>query len=176
MANIRGFIKAEQMAEDSFKGLLSASFTAEGSGIFINSGLPSVGNAYDSSGAMTLPHVVVYCESVNPATPDSREHIYDVAISIIIRTSIREDTNKSLINLYSSFIRFILAHDSLADELNLASPNPGNSYKYTSATQTTENLEFKRVRFAPEDEMSSLKTFGKYYEITYGTKCLIGVA
>jgi len=176
MANIRGYIKVEQMAEDSFKGLMSAAFTAEGSGIFINSGLPSVGNAYDSSGAMTLPHVVVYCESVNPATPDSREQLYEVAISIIIRTSIREDTEKDLINLYSSFVRFILAHDSLASELNLASQNPSNSYKYTSATQTTENLEFKRVRFAPGAEMSMLKVSGKYYEITHGTKSLIGVA
>jgi len=176
MADILGYLKVEQMAEDSFKGLLSGAFTAAASGIFVDMELPSVGNAYDSSGAMSLSHVAVYCESVKPATPDSREHLYDVAISIIIRTSIREDTNKSLINLYSSFVRFILANQWLADELNLISPNPNNSYKYTSATSTTENLEFKRVRVAPESEISSLKVSNKYYEITHNTICLIGVA
>jgi len=178
MADILGYLKVEQMAENSFKGLLSGAFTAAASGttIFVGMELPSVGNAYDSSGAMTLPHVTIYCESVTPATPDSREHLYNVAMSIIIRTSIREDTNKSLINLYSSFIRFILANQSLADELNLISPNPSNSYKYTSATSTTENLEFKRVRVAPESEISRFKVSSKYYEITHNTICLIGVA
>ena len=176
MANILGYLKVEQMAENSFNGLLSDAFNAAGSSIFFDMALPSVGNAYDSSGAMTLSHVAIYCESVTPATPDSREHLYNVAMSIIIRTSIREDTDKSLINIYSSFVRFILAHQSLADELNLISPNPNNYYKYTSATSTTENLEFKRVRVAPESEMSSFKVSNKYYEITHNTICLIGVA
>jgi hypothetical protein len=175
MPNIRGFIKVEQMAEDSFYGLISAAMISEGSGILLDAALPTVGKAYDASGAMSLPHVAVYCESIKPATPDIREQLYEVAISIIIRTSIREDTDKDLVNLYSSFVRFILASDGLAAELNSVSPNPSNSYKYTSATTTTENLEFKRVRFDPGAEMSMLKVSGKYYEITHQTTCLIGV-
>ena len=176
MADILGYLKVEQMAEQSFSALISGAFTAAGSSFLSGIERPSVGNAYDSSGAMTLSHVAIYCESVTPATPDSREHLYNVAMSIIIRTSIREDTDKSLINIYSSFVRFILANQSLADELNLSGGNPNNYYKYTSATSTTENLEFKRVRVAPESEMSSFKVSNKYYEITHNTICLIGVA
>jgi hypothetical protein len=176
MANIRGYSKVETMAEDSFEDLLSAAFTAEGTGIFFDLTLPVVGRAYDASGAMSLPHCAVYCESVKPATPDSREELYECQIEIILRTSIREDSDKNDINLFSAFIRYILAHDSLASELNATSPNPDNNYILRRASSSTADLEFKRMRIDSANESSILKVSGRYYEIAHRTKCLIGVA
>lgn len=176
MANIRGYSRVETMAEDSFEDLLSAAFTAESTGIFFGTTLPAVGRAYDASGAMSLPHCAVYCESVKPATPDSREELYECQIEIILRTSIREDSDKNDINNFSAFIRYILAHNSLASELNATSPNPDNYYILRSTDSSTESLEFKRMRIDSENESSMLKVTGRYYEITHRTKCLIGVA
>lgn len=169
----RGFSKVEKMAEDSFEEFLTPQFNAESSNIFSSVLKPTIGKAYDATGRMTLPHVVINAKQCQPATPDSREELYRVEIEIIIRTSIREDTGKDNINLYSGFIRFLLADRKLLDYLNNAISGLGdNDLIHNSRTDTDDNLIFSSREQNSED--CQYKKAGSYHQITYTNAYVIG--
>jgi len=172
MALATGFIQIERLAEDELVTAIDAAFTAESAGIFAGVTLPYVFKGYDQTTANTIPHVSILCCKVEPSTQDLREMIYDVEIDIVIRSSMRKDKDKADINLYSSFIRYILADPNLAANLNAQSD--GNAYVKTPSIASGD-LTFQRMRIKPESAVSTLSTTKTNYEITHKMHCIISL-
>jgi hypothetical protein len=169
----RGFSKVEKMAEDSFVEFFTYQFNLESSNIFSRYSLPTIGRAYDSYGSMVLPHVIINAKKCQPATPDSREELYRVEVDTIIRTSIREDSGKNSINLYSAFIRFLLADRKLLDYLNNEIAGLGdNRLIFNSRTDRYDNLIFSAREQNAEDCV--YKKAGNYHQITFTNVYIIG--
>lgn len=182
MAEMDGFINVENFVETLFVNGINE-YAIDSTGIFTTYGVekPTLGTGFNNSGDMVIPSITVIAREVVPIN-DPRESQYQVAMEFICRSSIRQDADKTDINLYSAVVRYFLQDSGMVTYLSNKTPAwwPDDQY-YIGAGGSSFDLNLKRVRandpdlpIKDYDNRSEFNIRGKYFEHVHKFSVIVG--
>lgn len=180
MPEMDGFINVENFVETLFvKGLDEYAFDSTGIFSYFGVEKPTIGTGFNNSGDMVIPSITVVARAVVPIN-DPRERQYQVAMEFVCRSSIRQDADKTDINLYSAVVRYFLQHSDMVTYLGNKSPAWWPDDQYFNGVSYFD-LNLKRVRandpdlpITGYDNRSEFAIKGKYFEYVHKFSIIVG--